>query len=105
MSSSFGFPTGLRSRFDGVRSNLNTPKGTGGVFLIGIPTLLFILLSPGFLVQIPPSKEADGVTKNLLVNDRTSKLSTFIHAIVFAIVLKMTFKSFSKELSMLCGSA
>jgi len=44
-------------------------------------TLLFILLSPGFLLTIPP------LGKGLLMSGQTSLSSVIVHAVVFASIL------------------
>jgi hypothetical protein len=44
-------------------------------------TLLFILLSPGFLLTIPP------VGKKVLISSQTSVTSVLVHAAIFAGVL------------------
>jgi len=44
-------------------------------------TLLFILLSPGFLLTIPP------VGKSILMSGQTSLTSICVHAIIFAAII------------------
>ena len=52
-----------------------------------IPTILFILLSPGLLLSLPSTKVASGVT---------SVTSVLIHAVVFAVVFAFLRKQFPK---------
>jgi len=44
-------------------------------------TLLFILLSPGFLLTIPP------VGKKILMSGQTSLVSVLVHAVIFTSIL------------------
>jgi len=44
--------------------------------------LLFILLSPGLLLTLPP------VGKNIFTSCQTSVAAVFVHAVVFAVLLK-----------------
>jgi hypothetical protein len=45
-----------------------------------VPTLLFIILSPGLLLTIPPQD------KGLFMSGQTSVTSILVHAVVFAIL-------------------
>jgi hypothetical protein len=45
-----------------------------------VPVILFIILSPGLLLTIPPA------SKGLFMSGQTSIPSVFVHAIVFAVV-------------------
>jgi hypothetical protein len=53
-----------------------------------IPVILFIILSPGLLLNIPP---VDGVW---LVSGKSSIASVFVHAIVFALIYWLLRKYF-----------
>ena len=53
-----------------------------------VPTVLFILLSPGMLLTIPPG------SKGLLRSGQTSIAAVAIHAIVFALVFAFLRKNF-----------
>ncbi len=55
-----------------------------------VPTILFILLSPGFLITLPP---IDGIFDS----NQTSKQAVITHAIVFLIIyalLRHYYKSY-----------
>lgn len=52
-------------------------------------TLLFIILSPGFLLTIPP------VGKNVLMSGQTSLTSVIVHAVIFTAIL-YALKQFNK---------
>ncbi len=60
------------------------------VMNILVPVVLFILLSPGFLLTIPAS------SNGLFMSNQTSISSIFVHAIVFALVYFYLRKHFSK---------
>ena len=53
-----------------------------------IPVILFILLSPGLLLNIPP------VDNVYLVSGKTSVSSIIVHAVVFALVYFLLRKNF-----------
>jgi hypothetical protein len=55
-----------------------------------VPVILFILLSPGLLLNIPP---VDG---QFLLTGKTSIPSIIVHAIVFAIIYFLLRKNFSQ---------
>lgn len=48
--------------------------------------LLFILLSPGVLLTLPP------VGKNIFMSCQTSLLAVLVHAVIFAVVLSYSDK-------------
>ena len=56
-----------------------------------VPTLLFILLSPGLLLQIPAAGSAIG-----LRTGETSPASVLVHTVVFALVFALLRKTFPK---------
>jgi hypothetical protein len=53
-----------------------------------VPVILFVLLSPGLLLTIPPS------SRGLLLSGQTSTIAIIVHAIVFAIVYSFLRKTF-----------
>jgi len=53
-----------------------------------VPTVLFILLSPGMLLTIPPG------AKGLYMSGETSLQSILVHTLVFAIVFAFLRKTF-----------
>ena len=58
-----------------------------------VPVLLFILLSPGILVTIPPTKQG------LLMSRETSVYAVLAHAVLFGFIymgLKTTFPKFCR---------
>jgi len=60
------------------------------VMNILVPVVLFIILSPGFLLTIPPS------SNGLFRSNQTSISSIFVHAIVFALIYSYLRKQFSQ---------
>jgi len=57
-----------------------------------VPALLFLLLSPGMLVTLPP-----GPSGKLFFSGETSKASVFVHTLLFAAlycVLRTKFATF-----------
>lgn len=55
-----------------------------------VPTVLFVLLSPGLLLTIPPGKGG------LLVSGETSLNSMLAHTLVFAVVFALLRKTFPR---------
>ena len=53
-----------------------------------VPVILFVLLSPGLLLTIPP------LSRGLLMSGETSALAIIVHAVVFAIVYSFLRKTF-----------
>ncbi len=53
-----------------------------------VPVILFVLLSPGLLLTIPP------LSRGLLMSGETSTLAIIVHAVVFAIVYSFLRKTF-----------
>jgi len=47
-----------------------------------VEVLLFVLLSPGLLLTLPP------VGKGVFMSGKTSVLAVLVHAVVFAVLLK-----------------
>jgi hypothetical protein len=56
-----------------------------------LPTLLFILLSPGFLLQLPYKGKSPFMT------DKTSVASVLVHAVVFSVALYYLAKWYNNE--------
>jgi hypothetical protein len=52
--------------------------------MIILATILFILLSPGLLVTIPPAG-------NLWMSETTSNLAVIVHAVAFFAILKIVY--------------
>jgi len=52
-----------------------------------VPVILFILLSPGLLITIPPGA---------FVSGKTSISAVFVHAVIFAVVYAILRKVFPK---------
>jgi hypothetical protein len=46
-----------------------------------IPTFLFILLSPGMLITLPPQDNG------LFLSNKTSRISVIVHAVIFILLL------------------
>ena len=60
-----------------------------------VPAILFILLSPGFLVTLPPNSSS-----SIFLSDETSKIAVITHAVVFIIIyalLRHYYKSYYIE--------
>lgn len=55
-----------------------------------VPIVLFVLLSPGVLLTIPPLR------KGLFMSGETSLTSVFVHALVFGLVYMGLRKAFPK---------
>lgn len=55
-----------------------------------VPTLLFIILSPGLLLTIPPQD------KGLFMSGQTSVISILVHSVVFAVLFFLLRKFFSQ---------
>lgn len=55
-----------------------------------VPVILFVLLSPGVLLTIPPLK------KGMFMSGQTSIPSVLLHALVFALVYMTLRKVFRK---------
>ena len=55
-----------------------------------VPTLLFILLSPGLFLTIPP-----GPSGNMFMSGETTTTSVLVHALVFAIAYYLLRKYFA----------
>ena len=53
-----------------------------------VPTVLFMLLSPGMLLTIPPS------SGGVFMSGQTSVVATLVHSLVFAIVFAFLRKTF-----------
>lgn len=53
-----------------------------------VPTILFILLSPGMLLTIPPG------SKGLFMSNQTSISAIITHSLVFAVVFALLRKTF-----------
>lgn len=53
-----------------------------------VPVILFVLLSPGVLLTIPP------LSKGLFMSGQTSVTSVLVHAVVFALVYMFLRKTF-----------
>ena len=53
-----------------------------------IPTILFVLLSPGMLLTIPPA------SKGLFMSGQTTMAAVAVHALVFAVVFAFLRKTF-----------
>jgi Protein of unknown function (DUF3339) len=56
-----------------------------------VPVILFILLSPGVLLTLPP------LSKGVLMSGQTSVTAVIVHAVVFAVVysyLRATFPQY-----------
>ena len=53
-----------------------------------VPVILFVLLSPGLLLTIPP------VSRGLFMSCETSTLAIIVHAVVFAIVYSFLRRTF-----------
>jgi phosphotransferase system glucose/maltose/N-acetylglucosamine-specific IIC component len=60
------------------------------VMNILVPVLLFIILSPGLLLTIPP------LSGGLLKSGQTSVPSVMVHAVVFALVYHLLRKQFAQ---------
>ena len=59
--------------------DISTPK-------VSVPTLLFLLLSPGFLLNIKPETVMNNLRVNFL-SQRTSMQAVMFHALVFNIAV------------------
>jgi hypothetical protein len=55
-----------------------------------VPTVLFILLSPGLLLTLPPG------SGGIFLSGQTSLISVITHAIVFAVVFALLRRTFPK---------
>ena len=55
-----------------------------------VTTLLFIALSPGMLLTLPPG------SKGVYMSGQTSPASAFVHTVVFALVFALLRKQFPK---------
>jgi hypothetical protein len=55
-----------------------------------VPVLLFVLLSPGVLLTLPPLR------KGVFMSHETSLTSVLVHALVFAVVYMGLRKTFPK---------
>ena len=53
-----------------------------------VPTILFILLSPGMLLTLPPS------SRGVFMSGQTSVSAVLVHAMVFAVVFAFLRKTF-----------
>jgi len=53
-----------------------------------VPTILFVLLSPGMLLTIPP------MSKGLFMSGQTSMAAIAVHALVFAVAFAFLRKTF-----------
>ena len=53
-----------------------------------VPVVLFVLLSPGVLLTIPP------MSKGLLMSGQTSVTAVLVHAVVFLVVYWFLRKTF-----------
>ena len=62
-----------------------------------VEVLLFVLLSPGLLLTLPP------VGKGIFMSGKTSVVAVLVHAVVFAVLLK--YKSSIPVLNQLEGFA
>jgi hypothetical protein len=60
-----------------------------------LATLLFIILSPGLLLTLPP------IGKNVFMSGKTSTIAILVHAVVFYLVLN--FKEYIPILNMVEG--
>jgi hypothetical protein len=54
-----------------------------------VPAVLFVLLTPGVLLTLPPS------TKGIWMSGQSTLLSTGVHALVFALVFSFLRKNFA----------
>jgi hypothetical protein len=87
-----------------------TPEGGVGLMtLVGVPALLFLLLSPGFLITLPPAacpKDCTTTTSDkptrLLMSYRTSQLAILVHTGVFAIALGIAFHQLLNKKGIVC---
>jgi hypothetical protein len=57
---------------------------------IVVPVILFVLLSPGVLLTIPP------LSRGLLMSGQTSTTAVIVHAVVFALVYSFLRSTFPK---------
>lgn len=55
-----------------------------------VPVLLFVLLSPGVLLTLPP------LSKGVLMSGQTSTVSVLVHAVVFGLVYYLLRQTFPK---------
>ena len=53
-----------------------------------VPVVLFVLLSPGLLLTIPP------LSRGLLTSGQTSVMAVLVHAVVFALVYSFLRRTF-----------
>jgi len=54
-----------------------------------VPVLLFILLSPGFIITLPPTE------KGFFMSRETTIQSIFLHALVFSLIYFLLRKFFA----------
>jgi len=54
--------------------------------MLVLATLLFILLSPGLILTLPP---ADMSISGVLMSSKTSHLAIFVHGAIYFVILKM----------------
>ena len=52
-----------------------------------IATILFILLSPGMIITLPP-------VGKLLFSEETNNLAILVHSAIYYLILKLTMKDF-----------
>ncbi len=53
-----------------------------------VPVILFVLLSPGLLLTIPP------LSRGLWMSGQTSMMAIIVHAVVFALVYSFLRRTF-----------
>jgi hypothetical protein len=61
------------------------------VFYFFMPAFLFLLLSPGLLLSIPPTEDCDTGVKKPIAPKRVTFYNALVHSIVFGIVIFLLF--------------
>ena len=112
MSTIDRYTSNIKASLPIKKTDWDAPEGgVGLLFLVGLPTLLFALLSPGFLVTLPPARCPEGCTGGpgdvykLWHSYRTSILAVLVHTLVFALILSVLFFGALNKQGVVCMKA
>ena len=78
-------------RIDELFSKAGANKFRSYAYYFIVPSFLFILLSPGLILSIPPVANCDTKVKEPVAPGRVTWYNAFVHSIVFGVLVTFLF--------------
>lgn len=75
------------AKVDDIFSKINQDKFRSLMWYFFIPFFLFVVLSPGLIISLPPVKDCDDRISKALAPGRVTFYNTIVHAVVFIVLV------------------